>query len=72
MFAVGLTSVPTDELERLRRSVHRSEVLFPLTADQLACVGLQHRSEDLLGALRGLPERSVRAILVCVLAERRA
>ena len=67
---LGLTEVPTAELKQLLKSLHRDEVFFPLNAEQLACVGLQHRSENLLGTLRRLDKEGVRAVLVAVLAER--
>jgi hypothetical protein len=67
---IGLTRVPVDELKRLLRSLHRGEAPCPLKADVLACVGLQHRSEDLLSVLRGLDAVAVRAVLVSVIAER--
>ena len=70
MFQLGLTKVPTEDLKRLLRAVHRETIDCPLAPDQLACVGLQHRSEDIMGTLRGMNERAIRAVLVCVLAER--
>ena len=66
----ALTDIPTDELKKLLRHVHRGELPCPITADTLACVGLQFRGEPILAALRGLEEPGVRAVLVCVLAER--
>ncbi len=69
--ALGLKDVPTDELEKLLRAVHRKGLSLPLLPAELACVGLQHRVEDLMAVLRGLDERGVRAVLVAVIAERR-
>lgn len=66
----GLATVSTDELKKVLRYVHNGTLVCPLDVSALACVGLQHRSEVLLGAMRGLDARSVRAIVVCVLAER--
>ena len=66
----GLRTVSTDELKKVLKYVHNGTLACPLEVPALACVGLQHRSEVLLGALRGLDARSVRAVVVCVLAER--
>jgi hypothetical protein len=68
--ASGLTDVPTEDLKRTLRAVHRGELPCPITADTLACVGLQNRSAHLLSTLRDLDERAVRAVLVAVIAER--
>ena len=68
--AEGLTDIPTEDLKRALRSIHRGELPCPLTADTLACVGLQDRSATLLQTLRDLDEPAVRAVLVSVLAER--
>ena len=67
----GFRAVPSSALKHLLAAVHRDEIPCPLTADVLACVGLQDRSEVLLGCLRGLSRAGVRAVLVAVLAERR-
>lgn len=67
----ALTDVPTEDLKKLLRHVHRGELPCPITADTLACVGLQFRGEPILAALRGLDEPAVRAVLICVLAERK-
>ena len=68
--ASGLTEVPTDDLKRALRAVHRGDLPCPITADTLACVGLQDRSPPLMETLRGLDETAVRAVLVAVIAER--
>ena len=68
----GLTGVGTRDLEKALAALHRGGVRFPLDIGELARHGLQQRAGDLLGALRGLDERGARAVLVCVLAERRA
>ena len=67
---VGLTRVNTSDLKRALHVLHQGELGFPLSIGDLARVGLQHCSGDLLGLLRGLDERAVRAVLVAVLAER--
>jgi hypothetical protein len=66
----GLVTVGTEHLRTLLRAVHRKETLVPVTPGSLAALGLQDWSEPLLGNLRGLDEAAVRAVLVCVLAER--
>ena len=66
----GLTELTTDELKKLLGHVHREELQTPLTLEGLTCVGFQYRGEELMGAMRGLDEVSIRAVLVCVLAER--
>lgn len=68
----GLRDVSTEALIVLLRAVYRSDVTPPLTVESLTRVGLQYTAEDLLGALRGLDGRAVTAVLVCVIAERRA
>lgn len=67
----GLTDLSDDTLERLLRALHRGELEAPLTATALALAGFQDVSEALLGSLRGLDARAVRAVLVAVVAERR-
>ena len=66
----GLTQVTTEDLERLLRAVHRKELPCPIDRIGLACTGLLRTGDD-LGILLGLNEQAVRALLVCVLAERR-
>lgn len=66
----GLVAVGTEQLRTLLRAVHRRETLIPVTPGSLAALGLQDWSEALLGSLRGLDEAGVRAVLICVLAER--
>ena len=68
---IGLTGVPTPVLEALLRGVHRGELACPLTPLTVAFAGSQAYSELILGALRGLDATAVRAVLVCVLAERK-
>jgi len=72
MFEVtGLTTLREDELTNLLRFLHRDEIELPLTIETLTRIGLQHRHDVVMGALRGLDRAGVRAVLVCVLAERR-
>ena len=68
---LGLTEIPTAVLEGLLLRIHKGELMCPLSADVLACLGLQDRTEALMSALRGVDAQGMRALLVCVLAERR-
>ncbi|MGB1276193.1 MAG: hypothetical protein ACPG77_10625 [Nannocystaceae bacterium] len=67
---VGLRQVPTDELKTVLRQLHRGELECPVTPLGFAALGLQHQSERFMGALRGLSDDGVRAVLVSTLAER--
>lgn len=67
---MALTGVPTDDLRKLLRHVHRGEIEVPITPVGLSLVGLQHRTELFMQSLRGLDESGVRAVLVAVTAER--
>ena len=68
----ALVSVPTDGLKLLLRQVHRGELPCPLDVPGIACQGLQSHSEALMSVLRGLGRDGVWAVLVAVLAERKA
>ena len=70
--AVGLTEVSTPDLEKALRSLYRGDLACPLTIADLTRVGLQHCATDLLDVLRHLDHEAVRAVLVSVIAERRA
>ena len=67
---LGLTNVSKRHLETALRALHRGELACPLTIAGLTAIGLQEPGEELLDQLRGLDEPAVRAVLVCVLAER--
>ena len=69
---MALTGVPTLELKQLLALLHRQQIDAPLSPAGIACIGLQHRSEEIMQSLRGLDEAGVRAVLVAVLAERMA
>ncbi|RME24333.1 MAG: hypothetical protein D6798_11470 [Deltaproteobacteria bacterium] len=69
---LGLTEVSTEDLRKALRYVHRGELQSPLTLPELTRCGLQHCAEDLMGALRSVDTDGIRAVLVCVLAERLA
>jgi hypothetical protein len=66
----GLTSLTTEQLKKLLKHLHDGSLGLPLTAHSIACVGFQFRHQELTGAMRGLDEAGVRAVLVCVIAER--
>ncbi len=68
--AAGLTEVRTNDLKTLLRFTHRGELRFPLDTGELARVGLQHCSTELLPTLRELDQRAVSAVVVAVIAER--
>ncbi len=68
--AAGLTPVRTDDLKKLLRLVHRGEMNFPLNPTELARVGLQHCSPEMLSTLRELDQRAVTAVIVAVISER--
>ena len=66
----GLTSLSTEHLKRMLKYLHDGSLGLPLTAHSIAAAGFQFRHQELMAALRGLDEPAVRAVLVCVLAER--
>jgi len=66
----GLTSLSTEHLKKLLKYLHDGSLGLPLTAHSIAAAGFQFRHHELMDALRGLDEPAVRAVLVCVLAER--
>ena len=66
----GLTLLTTEQLKKLLKYLHDGSMETPLTAHSIACVGFQFRQAELMSALRGLDEAGIRAVLVCVLAER--
>ncbi len=69
---IALTRVSTEDLRRALRHLVRGDLRAPLGIHDLTRCGLQPVAADLLDALRGLDEAGVRAVLVAVLAERRA
>ena len=66
----GLTTLTTEQLKKLLKYLHDGSLETPLTAHSIACAGFQFRHAELMSALRGLDEMGIRAVLVCVLAER--
>jgi len=68
----GLVPVSDDALRTLLRSLYRGDLTAPLDLPGLTRVGLQYCSAELLHHLRGLEDTAVRAVVVAVLAERKA
>lgn len=67
---LGLARVSTPHLKTALRALHHGELVTPLTIANLASLGLQEPGEELMDQLRGLDAQAVKAVLVCVLAER--
>ena len=68
----GLTSLTLEQLKKLLQLLHNGTLELPLTSHSIACAGFQFRHTELMNTLRGLDEAAVRAVLVCVIAERQA
>jgi len=68
---LGLTGLADTDLERLLRALHRGELPCPITPQSLAIGGLTYL-QDRVEFLKGLDAAAVRAVLVAVLAERKA
>ena len=66
---LGLTEVPTRDLKKLLRAIHREEVPFPLNTSTFMTMGM-NRMATSGTVLSGLDERAARAVLTSVLAER--
>ncbi len=67
----GLTKVSNEDLERLLRIVHRATVPFPISRGSLVLCAFGHLEAE-LDLLVGLDQAGARALLVAVIAERRA
>lgn len=67
----GLTRVADAELEGLLRALYKSRFELPLTRQTLLSMGL-HGLADHGNVIIGLDARGLQAVLVAVLAERRA
>jgi hypothetical protein len=67
----ALTQVPTRDLETLLARLHKGQLTTPITHQTLLVAGLPHLV-DRLGFLSGLDVAAARAVLVAVIAERRA
>ena len=72
--APGRALVPVEDkaLKVLLRSLYRGDLTAPLDLPSLTRVGLQYCSSELLHHLRGLDQNAIQAVVVAVLAERRA
>lgn len=68
--ALGLARVSTEHLKIALRALHRGDLDLPVSIAGFTRIGLQDPGEELLDQLRGLDAAGVRAVLVCVLAER--
>jgi len=66
----GLLDLSTAELKRLLGHLHKGDLICPVTAQRIAVTGFQYKSAELMSAFRDLDAAGVRAVLVCVLAER--
>ena len=66
----GLTSLKTAELKKLLGILHKGQFDLPISAHSIACAGFQYKHAELMSAFRGVDEAGIRAVLVCVLAER--
>ncbi|MEE2786979.1 MAG: hypothetical protein VX589_06535 [Myxococcota bacterium] len=67
---LGLSRVPTDALKALLRHIYRKNLSCPFDRQSMLTMGLNQIAED-GSILCGLDESAVRAVIVCVLAERR-
>ncbi len=67
----GLTHVPTEKLTLVLKRVHDGALACPITHPTLLRAGMPDLVDD-LGHLGGLDARAVAAVLVAVIAERRA
>ena len=67
----ALTSLTLQDLERLLKAVYREQLPCPIDTKALHVAGLSYLM-DKVDFLQGMPVESVRAVLVAVIAERRA
>jgi hypothetical protein len=67
----ALTRVATKDLELLLSRVHGKAIAFPITHQTLLAAGLP-QLVDRVAFLQGLDAAAVQAVLVAVIAERRA
>lgn len=68
---IGLTKLNDSELADLLRALHEGRLLFPIRKSDLIAMGWANIA-DKADVLAGLDERGLRAVLVCVMAERRS
>ena len=62
--------MPTEQLQRLLRMVHKEQLVFPVTRSGLIAAAMGD-FEQHLDLLVGLDKRAAQNVLVAVLAERR-
>jgi hypothetical protein len=70
MKAEGLRRVPTEQLQRLLRLIHKEQISFPITRSGLIAAALGD-FESHLDLVVGLDKRGAQNVVVAVLAERR-
>lgn len=70
MKAEGLRRVPTEQLQRLLRLIHKEQITFPITRSGLIAAALGD-FEAHLDLVVGLDKRAAQNVVVAVLAERR-
>lgn len=68
----ALVPVKDEALRTLLRCLYRSEITTPLDLPSLTRIGLQYCSSELLHHLRGLDQEGIKAVVIAVLAERKA
>ena len=71
MYGKAITEVRTEHLEALLKSVYKEQLVCPLTAQTVALAGFLG-IRDRIEFLYGLEKPAVTAVLVAVIAERRA
>ena len=65
----GVTRVPSDELKRLLKALHRGLLRTPITRSGLIEAAFGHLEAE-LDAMVGRDKAAAQALIVCVLAER--
>lgn len=65
----GVTRVPSDELKRLLKALHRGLLRTPITRSGLIEAAFGHLEGE-LDAVVGRDKAAAQALIVCVLAER--
>ncbi len=65
----GVTRVPSNELKRLLKALHRGLLRTPITRSGLIEAAFGHLEAE-LDAFVGRDQTSAQALIVCVLAER--
>lgn len=65
----GVTRVPSDELKRLLKALHRGLLRTPITRSGLIEAAFGHLEAE-LDAVVGRDKAAAQALIVCVLAER--